>query len=940
MATPFDNIDALKSFLQSKGVTCIDDISEPEFKGLTAHVDAFGSTVHFIFHDTFSKKMKRYIPNLVRVSFEGTLYVYKENDETVYKKFNIASSRCLAQFLSNFTYEGERRSGHLSALYNLEDLRARYYVQYLEIAESLISRLASKLTTTRKQEIEEFVHVVLERIMFLAFLEKINGFPQEVLIFQPYLPGNYYELVLVPVMFWFREPHVIGTNLLVNGKDYGGMFKLLPFLNTSLFREVAFERVHVTPWIQYDATKGNLSVHLPAEIISNEDMTELFILAGKNGSASIPRFSLVAGENSTEEGINPEILGYIFEQGLDRNAFGAFYTPRGVTSRMVKTSLMNWLWQWLPADVQCKLVELSSTTSRRLQADYPPGADLQAACAEKLERAIYNQDEVPKDLADAVKRVVLEKIKNVKVIDTSCGSGAFLLAMFNELMALYMNCSPSIPSKKAMYDQAISIIVNNLFGVDILAEATEKAITRLWLAATEKCPDIKDLKPFQDLDFKIYKGNAIIGYANRPLAQHTLAVAPLVHDVHPPLMNNCTRNMMIDKDLREYNARFNDAIYQLVIAKRKAVFDSIKQSFIDSCQTGDNVAAKRILSKIRSNPAENIGHLLTPVEMDLVFERVKIPFKFSDPYGHLSPLEKKRMLGIKYKNHDVDPVILRCFEWMNPFHWASFFDANVFPAAKFDILIGNPPYEGARKESTRDAAMPIWNRLQRLFIIGLQEQGIYKRITGAWDLCMPFVERAFDLVNESGVISLLLPKSFGTTEYTNMLREHISNQHLMIQITKFDPKVSLFHRFDSATRRMVHVGIQNIIFTMRNRPIEDKRHAVIEYFTDDLDDRARDTPEIRTDYELQCHPFAKDKLDGIPLKFLCCIVKGMQVTTKADDARFRRAFTRDDIVSATRDAIHSMPLYSTRHVAPFNVVGNAWLEWGTDRVPARLHRKR
>jgi len=940
MTAPFDSLEALKSFLRSKGITRLDNVAEPEFKGVTAHVDAFGSTVHFIFHDSFSKKMKNYIPNLVRISTDGKLYIYRENDETIYRKFDVASSSSLAQFVAKFAYEGGRLSGYMSALYNLEDLSARYYVQYTEIAESMTSSLAGKFTASPREEIEEFVHVIIDRIMFLAFLENVHGFPQELLSFDLSSPENYYETVLVPVIFWLREPHAIGTNLLVNGKDYKGLFKIVPFLNKNLFREVTFEIAHVKPWIQYNAAKGDLSIHLPAEILSKQDMAMLFKLIGKNPGPSTPRVALVAGENSTGEGINPEILGYIFEQGLDQNAFGAFYTPRGVTSRMVKTSLMNWLWQWLPAEVQGKLVQLARAARQQLPHDYPRDSDLQAACAEKLEYAIYNQEEVPNDLVDAVKHVVMEKIKDIKVIDSSCGSGAFLLAMFNELLVLYKKCSPSVPNKKAIYDQAISIIKNNLFGVDIMAEATEKTILRLWLAVAEQCPDIKELEPFPDLDLKFFKGNAIIGYVNLSSAQQTLAAFTPVHDLQSQFTHDLTKKTFIDEIIRNHNAIFEDAICQIVIAKKQAAFESIKQAFIDMGQASEKVAVKRILSKIRGDPDEEIQQLLTPAEMDLVFESIKIPFKFSDPYAHLPPAEKKQMLNIKYRNHAVDPVILRCFEWMDPFHWAFFFQANVFPAAKFDILIGNPPYEGARKESTREAAMTIWNRLQRVFIIGLQDQGVYKLITGAWDLCLPFVERAFDLVNERGVISLLLPKSFGTTEYTSMLRDHISNKHLMIQIIKIDPRVSLFHRIDKASGRMVQVGIQNIIFTMRNRPFRDKRHAIVEYLTRELDDRARNTPEVRTGYELRCHPFAKENFEGIPLKFLCCIVKGMQATAKADDARLRRTFNRDDIVSSARDGIHAMPLYSTEHVAPFNVVGSAWLEWGTSRVPAQLHRKR
>jgi hypothetical protein len=135
-------------------------------------------------------------------------------------------------------------------------------------------------------------------------------------------------------------------------------------------------------------------------------------------------------------------------------------------------------------------------------------------------------------------------LKNITILDPTCGSGAFLFAAMNILEDLYEVClirmqefvseSPGRISshiKKELDSINIdqhpnleyfiykSIILNNLYGVDIMPEAVEIAKLRLFLklvASVDPDPNRINygLEPLPDIDFNIRCGNTLVGYAN------------------------------------------------------------------------------------------------------------------------------------------------------------------------------------------------------------------------------------------------------------------------------------------------------------------------------------------------------------------------------------------------------------------------------------------
>ncbi|CAN5267160.1 hypothetical protein BH11PLA2_BH11PLA2_37110 [soil metagenome] len=125
----------------------------------------------------------------------------------------------------------------------------------------------------------------------------------------------------------------------------------------------------------------------------------------------------------------------------------------------------------------------------------------------------------------------------ITVLDPTCGSGAFLFAALRILETLYADClermerfiedadSPKkftdfrdvraqIGNRNERYFILKSIIINNLFGVDIMEEAVEICKLRLFLKLVAQVEKVSQIEPLPDIDFNIRAGNTLVGYVS------------------------------------------------------------------------------------------------------------------------------------------------------------------------------------------------------------------------------------------------------------------------------------------------------------------------------------------------------------------------------------------------------------------------------------------
>jgi hypothetical protein len=256
----------------------------------------------------------------------------------------------------------------------------------------------------------------------------------------------------------------------------------------------------------------------------------------------------------------------------------------------------------------------------------------------------------------------------ITILDPTCGSGAFLFAALNILEPLYEACldrmegliadahiakgvdwKPPIYSHLAEFERVLSsvadhpneryfifktIILHNLYGVDIMEEAVEICKLRLFLKlAAQVEPESADknlgIEPLPDIDFNIRAGNTLVGYATRAELE---AVGQA--------------DLLLKKQVKEVLEAAEDAA---------AAYEVFVRSQLD----GENPAEfkRKLLEKFRHS-RERCDRFLA----ESYFGELPNAKKFAD--------RKRSHL---------------------PFHWfVEFF--GILNAGGFDVIIGNPPF--------------------------------------------------------------------------------------------------------------------------------------------------------------------------------------------------------------------------------------------------------
>ena len=167
---------------------------------------------------------------------------------------------------------------------------------------------------------------------------------------------------------------------------------------------------------------------------------------------------------------------------------------------------------------------------------------------EQFAKDVIIQSEGPELL-----RAFWHGIRDVSVLDPTCGSGAFLFAALNILEPLYTVCiegmrgflddlerseRPRHPKTFIDFRGVIeqvekhpstryfilkSIVLKNLYGVDIMEEAVEICKLRLFLKLVAQLETYDQIEPLPDIDFNIQAGNTLVGFTSLKEIQQTLS---------------------------------------------------------------------------------------------------------------------------------------------------------------------------------------------------------------------------------------------------------------------------------------------------------------------------------------------------------------------------------------------------------------------------------
>ncbi|NBP70912.1 MAG: hypothetical protein EBU52_19515, partial [Cytophagia bacterium] len=377
---------------------------------------------------------------------------------------------------------------HLNDLYDafsVEKLNKDFFKTYKEFNEKFWKYLAEpkngyrKLFIDKKYEeverqekpIRDFTKKLLGRIVFLHFLQKKGWMG---------VPATNHE--------WKDGDARFMQNLFTNCKDkvtfHSKVLKTLFFktLNTKRDNDIAHTSLGKNIRIPY--LNGGLfdkdisfynDIDFPVEYFSG--LLDFF-----------EQYNFTIDENDpydSEVGIDPEMLGHIFENLLEENREkGAFYTPKEIVHYMCQESLLQYLRTHLP---EC--TEDDSPATIALQNFIRKGET-----GDRTDRKNF--------VVQQAKRI--EKLlDNVKVCDPAIGSGAFPMGMLQEIYkaktALDLTLDRTEVKKR--------IIQDSIYGVDIENGAVEIARLRFWLSLVV---DEIEPQPLPNLDYKIMQGNSLL----------------------------------------------------------------------------------------------------------------------------------------------------------------------------------------------------------------------------------------------------------------------------------------------------------------------------------------------------------------------------------------------------------------------------------------------
>jgi hypothetical protein len=346
--------------------------------------------------------------------------------------------------------------------------------------------------------------------------------------------------------------------------------------------------------------------------------------------------------------INPDVLGYIFEKYINQKAFGAYYTRPEITDYLSEHAIYALILE-------------------RVRKPALPELNLPA----------IEFDSVPEMLARMDGQLAAELLNTVlpslKLLDPAVGSGAFLVAAMKTLINVYtaivgkaeLGTDRELKAwlkrergthKNLSYAIKRRIITDNLFGVDIMEEATEIARLRLFLALIASARSEDELEPLPNIDFNVMPGNSLVGL---------MRVDDAEFDQFEPETGQAATIDMFRPSYRE------------LLAEKNRLVDSYRHA-ADTLTSADLSELRRNIDEKKAEANAVLNELLRDE-----FERLGVKFEQAtwDSGKGAQGRAKSRRITV------ADIAAQR------PFHWGYEFDEIMQRQGGFDAIITNPPWE-------------------------------------------------------------------------------------------------------------------------------------------------------------------------------------------------------------------------------------------------------
>lgn len=588
--------------------------------------------------------------------------------------------------------------------FDVEKLTKEFYRGYREIFEELqrvIKANNPHSYFTDPNRLHQFSQRLLGRIMFLYFLQKKEflGSDRNFLKTQynklrsDLEDTDFYNQVLEPLFFEMLNKQ---------RPNMDSPWGKIPYLNGGLF-----DRDYGTDVIDTAGVSTPPQIKLP---------NSLFDPSGDKGILKFfNSYNFTVSENvqgDEDVAVDPEMLGKVFENMLaseERGQSGTFYTPRGIVQFMCVESLSRYL------------------------ADQT-GIDLEAV--KKLTE--YDPELPGQDINQLLTKEQAKKLKlalnSVRICDPAVGSGAFPMGM----MQVILSVKQAIARREGMTVERGSltisqwkrdIIANNLYGVDIKPEAVEIAKLRMWLSLVVDIPDLDDVEPLPNLDYKLMCGDSLIS---------TIQGEQLIPDPtkDQQTMLNVTPVQSAIQPLIDLQHQYFEAHAQERKILRGKILEAEK-----------NVFRVAIADRLQYWQIEQRN-----LEQDI--RRLK---------GKASRAQTQKQQAISTKLQELDRIaaeVERGMRSLNFFQWHLHFNEVFQQQGGFDIVIGNPPY--VRQEQIKELKPAL--------------QAEYECYTGVCNLFVYFYERGFRLLKSGGHLSYITSNKYFRAGYGEKLRQFLGEK--------------------------------------------------------------------------------------------------------------------------------------------------------------------
>ena len=690
---------------------------------------------------------------------------------------------------------------------DVERVIKRFYREYTA------QRLAfTDLITGIKDEREQrwYASIILNRLMFIyflqgkGFLDKRSGadhgdffYLQNKLVEcrEKYGKDKFFSVFLQALFFeGFAKPE---NNRADKVKQLLGNIK---YLNGGLFLKHRIE--------------DNNEIDIPDEAFEN--LLALF----KSYS-----WNLDDTPGGSDDDMNPEVLGYIFEKYINQKAFGAYYTRPEQTEYLCERTIY-------------KLV-LDRVNSKGV-----PGV-IEPVNFKSIAELLMNLN------AALCRQLLYDILPNLSILDPACGSGAFLVAAMKTLINLYSavigrieflndinlkNWLADIHKKHPSINYYIkkSIITYNLYGVDIMEEATEIAKLRLFLSLVASASSIDELEPLPNIDFNIMAGNSLIGLLN------------------------------VDEKTFEESLDLVTQSYYHTYAERLGERNRLLSTYRDASTYAEDLRALRDNIEKKSAEVRNtLDHLLL------------------DQFGTLG-ISYHEAIWDEKKNKEGKPkrraLEIQDIEQLKPFHWGFEFSEIMENKGGFDAVVTNPPWEVFQtneKEFFQEYSDTIQKKKLRIEDWEKQRDKLMKdsEIKVAWlnyssafphqwdffkqtqqysnqitlidgkgvgnklNLCNLFLEQCYNLLKNCGECGIVIPSGIYTDLGTKQLREMLFEKTLVTGLFGFENRKEIFENVDSRFKFVVLTFEKGS--TTESFPAKFMRHDVSELEAFPQDDALR-----------------------------------------------------------------------------------------------------